>query len=172
MRSSLLLVSWLLGSLMSHAVEPEIEWVKVGEARLKVGWVFKVYDAAYFVQKGTSAEASVLADVGKRLELTYLRDIPREQFIKAADDLMAGYLTEAARAPLADRLDEINRAYQDVKKGDTYTLEYTPGKGTVLSLNGKVQVVIPGADFGREYFRIWTDPACAYEAFRNGIMGK
>jgi len=124
----------------------------VGLLRYKL--VFKAYVAALYLGDGAAAD-DVLADVPKRLELSYFWSISGADFGKAGDHILAQNVDAPTFAALRPRLDRINALYRDVKPGDRYALTYIPGVGTELALNGTRIGVIEGADFGAAYFRIW-----------------
>lgn len=145
--------------------------IRTGATHLKVGWVFSVYDAAYYVAEGSTAIDSLTQDIARRLDIRYLRSISKEQFVAYADKALARMLSPEEILALADRIEQIHRAYQDVSEGDVYTLTYRPGVGTRLALNGGELVLIPGADFALAYFRIWTDGSNPYAQFRRELMG-
>lgn len=144
---------------------------RAGAAHLRVGWVFAVYDAAYYVESGATPEGSLTDDLARRLEIHYLRSIKADQFIAYADKALRTYLSADRIAALTEPIERINQAYRDVAKGDVYTLTYLPGDATELALNGEVLVRIPGADFARDYFRIWTDETNPYREFRDRLLG-
>jgi hypothetical protein len=73
---------------------------------------------------------------------------------------------------LRDRLDRIDRAYQDVRPGDRYALTYVPGRGTELSYNGKPLTVIEGADFAAAYFSIWLGEKPIDDGLKNELLRK
>ena len=141
-----------------------------GEAVLKVGYLFKVYEAGLYVGE-THANSAALDDVPKRLDITYLRDIRAADIVEIGNDTLARQVPEAQRTVLQERLATINQWYVDVKAGDRYTLTYVPGYGSELALNGKPLGVIPGADFAAAYFGIWLDPRTKYRDFRNTLLG-
>ena len=114
----------------------------------------KAYLAALYLPEGVKAE-DVLADVPKRLEISYLVSIKGPDFDKGAAPVLERNQTPAERARLQGRIDRINAAYKDVKSGDRYSLTYLPGRGTELALNGTPLIVIEGADFAAAYFGIW-----------------
>jgi hypothetical protein len=116
--------------------------------------VIKAYVAALYLPEGVTAD-DVLADLPKRLELSYLVSIKGPDFDKGAAPVLERNQTPAELARLRGRLDRINAAYKDVKPGDRYSLTYLPGRGTELALNGSPLVVIEGADFAAAYFGIW-----------------
>lgn len=114
----------------------------------------KAYVAALYLPEGVKAD-DVLADVPKRLELSYLVSIKGPDFHKGAAPVLERNQTPADLARLRGRLDRINAAYKDVTPGDRYSLTYLPGRGTELALNGTPLIVIEGADFAAAYFGIW-----------------
>ena len=73
---------------------------------------------------------------------------------------------------LRERLELINRAYRDVREGDSYTLTYVPGKGTTLRLNGSPLVSIPGHVFATAYFRIWLGDDPMGVSMRDALPGR
>ncbi len=124
----------------------------VGLLRYKL--VIKAYVAALYLGDGV-AGGDVLADVPKRIELSYFWSIRGADFGKAGDHILAQNVDAETLAALRPRLDRINALYRDVRPGDRYALTYVPGRGTELALNGKRLGVIEGADFATAYFRIW-----------------
>ena len=136
---------------------------------LKVGMVFKVYAAALYLETPEHA-TRVLEDVPKRLEIAYLRNIPRQELIKAAEQHLSAHFKTAEIDAIRDRLDRINALYSDVRPGDRYALTYQPGTGCVLERNGQVLGRAEGYDFARIYFDIWLGKNCSQPAFRDLLL--
>lgn len=124
----------------------------VGLLRYKV--LFKGYVAGLYLGAGVAAEEA-LADVPKRLELSYFWSIKGSDFGTAGDEILARNVDPDTLARLRPRLQQINALYETVNPGDRYALTYLPGLGTELALNGRRKGIIPGADFAAAYFRIW-----------------
>lgn len=116
--------------------------------------IFKVYVAALYLPEN-GAPDDVLADIPKRLEISYLVSIPGPDFGKGAEAILERNNSPDALARLRDRIDQLNAVYRDVKPGDRYALTYVPGQGTELSYNGQPLITIEGADFAAAYFGIW-----------------
>ena len=89
----------------------------VGLLRYKL--VFKAYVAALYLGDGTVTD-DVLADVPKRLELSYFWGIKGADFGRAGDEILKRNIDERTFAALRRRLDRINDWYRDVKPGDRY----------------------------------------------------
>jgi hypothetical protein len=123
-------------------------------ALLRYLFVLKAYVAALYLPADVAPEQA-LADVPKRLEISYLVAIRGEDFDKGAAPVLRRNLSPAELARLEERLARLNAAYRDVRPGDRYALSYHPGRGTELSLNGTPLVTIEGADFAAAYFGVW-----------------
>ena len=133
--------------------------------------IVKVYDARLHLGTG-EPPTKVFADIPVRLQLTYHRGFTAAEIIKGGDTLLARNVKADSLAALRERLALINRAYRDVREGDSYTLTYVPGKGTTLRLNGSPLVTIPGHDFAAAYFRIWLGDDPISESMRDALLGR
>lgn len=132
--------------------DTELELKCVGLLRYKV--VFKAYVAALYMGAGVVTD-DPLADVPKRLELSYFWSIDGEDFGPAGESILERNFDAGAIARLRPQLDAIDKLYEDIKPGDRYSLTYIPGVGTELALNGKPKGVVEGAEFAAKYFAIW-----------------
>lgn len=115
---------------------------------------FRAYVAALYLSEPADARRP-LADVPRRLELSYFWGIAGPDFGRSADVLLARNVAPERLAALRPRIERIASLYRDVEPGDRYSLTYVPGRGTELALNGERLGVIPGADFAAAYFAIW-----------------
>jgi hypothetical protein len=118
---------------------------------------FRVYVAALYAGDGITTDR-VLADVPKRLELSYLQNIQARDFATAADQVLPDNVPASTVALLRPKIDRLHAMYRDIKPGDRYALTYLPGVGTELALNGTPLGVVEGADFAAAYFAIWLGP--------------
>jgi hypothetical protein len=125
-----------------------------GAALLRWLKIFKVYVAALYLPENGSPN-DVLADIPKRLEISYLVSIPGPDFGKGAEAILERNNSPSELARLRSRIDKLNAVYRDVKPGDRYALTYVPGQGTELSYNGRPLITIEGSDFAAAYFGIW-----------------
>lgn len=141
-----------------------------GQAVLRVGYVFKVYEARLFVGDEHATDL-VQNDVPKRLEIRYLRDIEAADIVSIGDETLKRQVPAQELSGLQSRIETINRWYTNVRAGDTYALTYIPNRGSELALNGTSLGVIEGADFARAYFGIWLDSRTKYQEFRNELLG-
>ncbi len=122
--------------------------------------VFKVYDMALYLPRKVLTAEEILATTGPmRLDFVALRDIPGTDlglsFIKG---LASNATPDQIRrhTPSSNRLIEIFSGRAKLASGDTFAMEFVPGKGTTFYIQGQAQ----GAPVGdAEYFgmvlRIW-----------------
>lgn len=151
--------------------EDGARFVLVGATTFRWMSVIKVYDARLHLGAGEPS-SKVFADIPVRLQLTYHRGFTAAEIVQGGDTLLARNVKAETLAALRERLELINRAYRDVREGDSYTLTYVPGKGTTLRLNGSPLVTIPGQDFAAAYFRIWLGDDPISESMRDALLGR
>jgi len=137
---------------------------------LRYKFFIKAYVAALYLGDGAEA-GDVLADVPKRIEVSYFWGIRGSDIGTAGDQIIAQNVDGNTFAALRPRLDRLNALYRDVRPGDRYSLTYVPGVGTELALNGNPLGVIDGADFGAAYFRIWLGDHAIDVRLRDQLLG-
>ncbi len=132
----------------------ETRLLKSGEATFRFLKLFKAFDAALYLQEGYSAD-QFPGDFRFSLNLRYHRPFTRDQLINSADEILNDLYPDEVLLDLDEKIEAINQVYQDVSKGDQYTLFYDPDLGTQLLLNDEPQTTIEGFDFAQAYFAIW-----------------
>ncbi|KNZ34463.1 MAG: hypothetical protein AD742_02870 [Methylibium sp. NZG] len=115
------------------------ELVLNGMGLRSVAWL-KGFAAALYLREKTAAPASALAQSGpKRLQMKMILDVETREFIKAYDKSLSRNHTDAERTALAGRAAQFNRNLEQIgklAKGDVVNLDFIPGRGLVLSING------------------------------------
>jgi len=137
---------------------------------------FRVYTAGLYLGKKARTPESVYADAGaKRLSLTMLRDVDADElgrlFIQGIRDnsspaeygrLLSGLL----------RMSQVFSDYKKLKTGDTITMDWVPGRGTLIQVRGQSA----GAPFVEPEFyaamlRIWLGPSPADWQLKDALLG-
>ena len=138
--------------------------------------IFKVYDMALYLPRKVRSAEEALATTGPvRLGFVALRELPGTDlgltFIKG---LSANAAPDQIRRHTAssNRLIEIFSGRSKLVAGDTFAMEYVPGKGTTFFIQGEPQ----GAPVGdAEYFgmilRIWLGDAPADRQLKQALLG-
>ena len=130
------------------------------EARSTAHFTFFGMDilAAVLYLNGPNQPKDVLKDIPKRLAFCYFRNFTAEEFVEQTRELMEKNNAPSVFSKIRGEIDSFNRLYQNVKKGDCYSLTYLPGLGTTLRLNNKKLGTIKGAAFAKALFRVWFGP--------------
>lgn len=134
--------------------ETESELRLYDVALMRYRWILDVYVAALYLEDGVSG-AEVLSEVPKRLEIAYLRGFSAEQFRKACTEGIRRNVDAETFERLTPQIEALNTLYRDVEAGDRYALDYVPGLGTTLLLNGEALGTVAGDEFARAVFSIW-----------------
>jgi len=137
---------------------------------LKWAMLFDVYAGGFYLPVDVPG-SKWTDDVAKKLELSYFRDIEAKGFADASDKLLKDNLSAEEYGVLAERLEEFYGFFRDVKPGDRYSINYIPGNGTELRLNGEVMGRVPGHDFAVAYFGIWLGDKPINKSFRDKLLG-
>jgi flagellar motor switch/type III secretory pathway protein FliN len=120
---------------------------------------FKVYVAAlYLVQKQTTANAIIPDENPQHVALHMLRDLSDEKLLHAFNEAIEANHTKLEMTQLdfsIKHMTEIFHQVKEVKTGDVIALDYLPGSGTQISVNGIPQGTIPGGLFHRALLKIW-----------------
>ena len=187
-----LIVSFALLAFAATVAAAEVEGVKLDE-RLYVAqgvpqlvlngagvrrkfMVAKVYvTALYLTQKQSTADA-VLADPGpKRLAMHILQqEITAAQLVGALHDGLAANNQPPELAPLEKRIGELAAIMHQVgriQQGGTVLLDYLPGIGTRVTINGVTRITIPGEDFNRAVLRIWLGDRPVDGRLKQALLG-
>jgi hypothetical protein len=138
--------------------------------------MFKVYDMAlYTPQKVNTADALVNQPGPKRLRFTALREIPGTDlglaFIKGLQANSAKDLVQR-HTMSSTRLIEIFSGKPKLVPGDTFAMDFIPGKGTQFYISGQPQGAPVGdAEFFAMVLRIWVGPQPVDQALKDGLLG-
>ena len=174
----------------AHAQTTEVAGVKfantlqVGNTKLQLNGagirykvVFKVYAAAlYLTDKATTPEAVLAAPGPRHLQIVMLREIdanelgklftkgmeqnaPREEFSKSIAGIM--------------RMSEIFSSRKKLVAGDSFAVEWVPGTGTVILVNGKPEgQPIKEPEFYSALMKIWFGKSPADPQLKDALLGK
>ena len=141
-------------------------------ADLLTYWGFEVYTAAFYVGQRKQGTDDVLdASVPKKLVLSYHRKIDRKDIIETTRKYVQENPENDYNA-LRERLEKAYGFYETVRKGDQYTVVYTPGEGTAFFFNGEKRGAVKGGDFARAFFGIWVSEDPVSSELRKALLGR
>jgi hypothetical protein len=139
--------------------------------------VFKVYTAGFYLQKKVSTPEEALAAPGpKRVAITMLRDIDANELGKLFTKGVEENSPKSEMVNLIPGLLRMGQMFADqkqLKAGDTFTVDWLPGTGTVISVRGVAQPdPIKEQAFFNALLRIWLGPVPADWKLKDALLGK
>jgi hypothetical protein len=138
---------------------------------------FKVYAAALYLARKAGTPEDAFAQPGaKRMSVTMLREIDASELGKlftrgVEDNLEKGSLPQLVPGLL--RMGQIFSDHKRLRTGDTFTLDWVPGVGTIASINGVPQgEPFQEPEFYTALLRIWLGPVPADWKLKDSLLGK
>lgn len=184
----LLCSAWIGGAV--PAVAAEVEGVKLAD-RVRVAdnaselvlngvgvrtrFFFRVYVGALYLTQKSAAAPAIIQDAGaRRIALHMLRELSAEQFVGALEEGLQKNHAADELAKLDAQIKQLRAIFDAVKTakpGDVILIDYLPGAGTRITVNGAVKGTIAGVDFNRALLRIWLGDSPADSDLKKGMLG-
>ncbi len=138
--------------------------------------IFKVYDMALYTSKKVNSADELLALPGpKRLQFTALRELPGTDlgrlFIKGMAENSPKEMVQKHTLS-GTRLIEIFSGRSKLLPGDSFAMDFIPGKGTQFYILGQAQGDPVGdAEFFSMVLKIWFGDSPADMALKDALLG-
>jgi hypothetical protein len=139
--------------------------------------IFKVYTAGlYLPEKTTSAESIFHSTAARRMHIVMLREIDATElgklFTKGMEE-NASREEFAKSIPGVIKMGEMFAGRKRLAAGDWFTVDWVPGSGTVISVNGKPEIEpIKEPEFFTSLMRIWLGEHPADAGLKDALLGK
>lgn len=151
--------------------------LELNGAGIRYKFVIKVYTAGlYLATKAGTPEEVLNAPGPKRLHVVMLRDIDGNELGKL---FTRGMQDNSTRAEFAQsiagtlRMSEIFVQKKRLAAGEHFSVDWVPGVGTTVLVNGKPQGdPIKEAEFFRALLRIWLGNSPADAQLKDALLGK
>lgn len=149
--------------------------LKLNGAGIRTKFFFKVYVAALYLPQTQKSAEAVISDEGEhRIALHMLRELSSEKLFKAFNEAIEANHSAAELGAIAGQIRQmagIFDAAKQVKEGDVITLDYLPGVGTQIAINGTLRGTIAGSEFNRAILRIWLGKNPAQKDLKQDMLG-
>jgi hypothetical protein len=138
---------------------------------------FKVYIASLYLTEKKTSPAEVLALNGpKRVSITLMRALPAQDLVDALNDGIRDNSSPEELRTLKGRFDELTAtmlAVRQGKKGDVITVDWLPGAGTRVLVNGEPKgKPIPGEDVYRALLKTWLGEHPSSARLKKSLLGQ
>ena len=143
-------------------------------------WImlFKIYAIGLYLPARRTTLNDVLALKGpKRLLLVIQRnELTGKQIHEYLISRISDGTQQDEMAAMQARMDDLDRiinAERSIKHGGTIALDYLPGQGTMIRVNGTAKgAPIPGEDFYQALLRIWLGERAKSTTLRDALLGR
>lgn len=138
---------------------------------------FRVYTAGLYVpRKGGTPEEVMAMPGAKRISITMLREIDAAELGKLFTRSVEDNMEKSAFSKMIPGLMRMSQIFTDHKKlvaGDSFTIEWIPGTGTIISVKGQPQgEPFKEPEFFNGLLRIWLGPNPADWKLKDALLGK
>ena len=166
----------LEGQRFEDSTQLASQELKLNGLGMRAVFIIKGYVAGLYLIDKASTSQQVSAMIGpKRLQLRMLRAAGPDDFNKALVSGIRKNATEAELAQLNDRIGQLEHTISTIGatvKGDVINLDFVPGLGTTLTVNGAVKgSKIAGADFYEAVLGIFVGDRPVDARLKNGLLG-
>lgn len=139
--------------------------------------IFKVYELALYLPKKTQDAAQVLSMPGaKRASFVALRDIPADQFGLSLVSGMRENVGAQHAMEVISHMNDVIAVFSTekmIKAGQTFRVDYVPGKGTSFYLDEKQKgPTVPNPVFAEAVLSIWMGPKPVEAQLKDSLLGK
>lgn len=139
--------------------------------------VFKVYAAGLYLSTRAGTPEEVLATPGpKRLHIVMLRDIDANELGKLFTRGMQDNAPKeefSKSIPGTLRMADIFSAKKKLVAGDSFSIDWVPGTGTTVLVNGKAQGdAVKEPEFFNALLRIWLGQNPADRLLKDALLGQ
>lgn len=150
--------------------------LKLNGAGVRYKLIFPVYSAGLYLNERKKTAAEIYAMPGaKRMRLVMQRTVNAEEFGQAFLAGIQQNTDKAERAKLVEPLTKFGQLFATVpelKKGDTVSIDFLPGQGTVILINGKQAAdAIADPAFYTMLLKIWLGDKPADAKLKNALLG-
>ncbi len=177
------LAAWLF--ICVHADAQEVAGVRLAPASrvgdqelalrgaelLRWKWFVKIYVAALYLPPAATTETA-LGEIPRRIEFHYRRGFTADQLVEATNGTINQGRDAAAVTAIATEVAAFNALYPAVVEGDVMAIDYLPGTGTTMRINGAARGTVPGAEFAKALFAIWIGEHAVDDDLKAALLGK
>lgn len=134
---------------------------------------FDIYiGALYLPAKSNDASAILASSAPASVVMHFLyKKVSRKKITDAWTDGLADNLSAAEMRALRPRLDKFNALFRSMRRNGIIQLNYLPGKGTEVWINGEYRDTVRGEDFFHSLLGIWLGTHPVSDSLKQHMLG-
>ena len=150
--------------------------LKLNGAGMRTKFVVKVYAAGlYLAEKKTTAAEVMKQDGPRRVTLVMVRDVSSDDFGNAFMEGINDNVDKTEKAKIVSQIGKFGEIFAKVdglRKGDVLHIDWVPGAGTQIELNGKKLIEnVPDVAFYNALLRIWLGDKPVDRSLKPALLG-
>ena len=137
-------------------------------------FIFNIYVGALYTESKVETRDAVQALKGPKRVVMHMvyGEVDREKITHGWNEGFEENNSGEQMAKLKTRLKTFDSYFPDLKENDVILLDYIPGKGTRVTINGKLKGVIEGADFYSALLDVWLGEEPADDDLKEAMLGE
>ena len=164
------------GVKLEDSVEMQGRKLQLNGAGVRYKFVVKVYVAGLYLSQPARSTSEVMDAPGpKRMSITMLRDIDTNELGKLFTRGVENNIAKGSLSRLIPGLLRMGQIFSDHKKllaGDSFQIDWLPGVGTVITVQGKVQgEPFKEPEFFNAMMGIWLGKSPADWQLKEALLG-
>ena len=129
--------------------------------------------ALYLPDKTADTEAIIITEAPTAVDMHILHsEISKDKITGGWEDGLSANLDQAELEALRPRLDEFNKLFRSVRKGEIIRIAYLPDQGTEVRINDEWRGVVPGNDFFRALLKVWLGDKPVSKSLKQAMLGQ
>jgi hypothetical protein len=142
-------------------------------AGIRKKFFISVYVGALYLTERQAGVGTLLrVPSANRVSMHFVyHKVSKRQLDEAWREGFAKNLSVERLAEVQYRLDRFIALFREMREGDQVWLDFVPGRGTEVVINGVMQDLIPGDDFNLALLSIWLGRQPVTERLKNAMVG-
>lgn len=141
-------------------------------AGVRTKFVFDIYVAAFYSTNAIKKISDLNMLRPLRLAMHFVYDeVSKEKLVDGWNDGFEDNLSSEQLDKLKGEIKQFNELFITVRKGDVINLDYTPEKGTVVSINDSVKGMVGGEEFYKALLLIWLGEDPVGDDLKDALLG-
>ncbi len=148
--------------------------LELNGAGVREKFFFDIYVAALYLEKRNSDARRILGNMGPwRMVMHFLfRKVSADRLANGWEKDFEANLDRNGLARMRERIDRFKALFPDLRRDDVVWLDYLPGKGLVVSINGKQVGLLEGRDFAATLLSIWLGEHPVGDRLKQELLGE
>lgn len=149
------------------------ETLVLNGAGIRKKFFMSIYVGALYLQAKSPDELAITSDTGPAtvdMHITY-SEISKKKITGGWEDGLKANIDREQLEALRPRLDQFNKLFKAVHKGDVIRISYLPDTGTEVRINGEWRGVVEGNDFFRALLKVWLGSRPISNSLKKDMLG-